>query len=541
MTLIQLPDNPKSDLEGIQALSTESPAYAMNQFVIIEDRAPGSGRLYFGQITGPQRNLNRTGLSEFDQTTITGLEAVMREQYGRDAVVQEAFLYGIRLLRDVSSGRPEVVTRRPQIGSIARAATEQEVIDHLNLPEANSATIVGYVPGTDVGIYYDHKRLVYHSLLAGATGSGKSNAGANIIKASINLGFGCVVYDHKPDYQDMHQPNADGDTTNQQPMEVDYWFLGNHKRANGHRIVVPASCFSPTMLAATMFWQDGEVQQREEMEHGLEVYADLQEMNGTGDPWTLNDWFWWYTNGQGPGANPDEVSRQVGHRPDPRTLQAFLRKVVRRQRRPAWVDGVSIGSQQNQAQTGTMLGRNAGAGAPKWFDPVGLIKPGKVLCIKVNGSEAGREYGLFLDFMLKRVYRARAEREIGFPVHHFIDEAQDIFGGSKRFAEAAGGSMSNQIRKGRSLNIAFTIAVQSADQVPSEILNNLNSRMILRHNNASQAKSALEKATEEQRSMTAYFGPGQALVDLFGSNAVVQAQLLRSPFQLTVDSVEVEE
>jgi DNA helicase HerA-like ATPase len=101
--------------------------------------------------------------------------------------------------------------------------------------------------------------------------------------------------------------------------------------------------------------------------------------------------------------------------------------------------------------------------------------------------------------------------------------------------------MSQQIRKGRSLNIGFTIAVQSADQVPSEILNNLNSRIILRHNNAGQARSALEKATPEQLSSTAYFGPGQALVDLFGSNAVVQGQMMRSPFQLTVDNLFEEE
>ena len=541
MTLFQLPDDARSDLGSVQCIATDAANYSMNQFVIVTDSY--SGRTYFGMITGPQRNINRSGLGQFDNTTITALEAVVQGQYGREAVVSECFLYDVRLLRDVSTGTPEVVTRRPQINSIAVAATEEEVIKYMNLPEANPETIVGTIPGTEIGIYYDHKRLVYHSLLAGATGSGKSNAGANIIKASVNMGFGCVVYDHKPDYQDMEKLNADlaEDDPNQQPMDVEYWYLGRQPNSNGHTITIPASCFSPAMLAATIFWNDGEMQQREEMEHGLEIFREQMRDDDPDAVWTLNDWYWWFTNNQGGAASTADVQQMVGHAPNQRTLQALLRKVTRRNRRPSWLDGINIGSRSDQPSTGGVMGRKSGYRKPVWFDPVDKIQKGKVLCIKINGSEAGREYGLFLDFMLKRVYRARANREIKFPVHHFIDEAQDIFGGSKRFAEAAGGSMSQQIRKGRSLNIAFTIAVQSAEQVPSEILNNLNSRLILRHNNAGQARSALEKATPEQLASTAYFGPGQALVDLFGSNAVVQSQMLRSPFQLTVDTVMEDE
>jgi hypothetical protein len=539
MSLIQLPDNPNSNLEGIQALATGSADYSMNQFVMIEDAK--SGRVYFGQITGPQRNLNRTGLNEYDQSTITSLEAVAKNEYGRDAVVHEAFLYSVRLLREVTGGSVEVVTRRPQIASIGRAAEEEEVIQFLNLPDADDKTIIGTVPGTEVGIYYDHKRLVYHSLLAGATGSGKSNAGANIIKAAVNSGFGVICYDHKPDYQNMHEANAEGDADNQQKMSVQYWYLGSHKDANGHSIKVPASAFSPGILAATIFWCDNETQQREEMEHGLEIFSDERTAAGV-EHWTLNDFYWWFTKGAGSKAKPEDVENQVGHKINDRTLRAFLNKITRRNRRPTWVDGVDVGSPlAPAAPTGSVMGRTGGKKAPtNWFNPVGVVELGGVLCIKVNGSDAGREYGLFLDFMMKRIERARANRDIKHPVMHFIDEAQDIFSGSKRFAEAAGRSMSTMIRKGRSLNIAFTIAVQSADQVPEDIRNNLNSHIIMRHNNASAARAALEKATDTQLAQTAYFGPGQALVDLFGSNAVVQAQMLRAPFALTVDNFEAD-
>jgi len=531
--LIQLPDNPNSALDCINMISPSGANYSMNDFIIIDDVS--SGRKYFGQITGPQRNLNRTGLGEYDQTTITGLELVLSDAYGRDSVVQEIPLYSVRLQREVTSGVVEVVVRRPQIASKGHAASEVEVVRFLGLPTPRQDTIVGRIPGTEVGIYYDAKTLTHHTLVAGSTGSGKSNGGGNIIKAGVNLGFGTIIYDHKPDYQDIHYVNLEADTKYQQALDVEYWHLGRQKKANGNSILVPASAFTPGVLAATFFWNENETQQREEMEHGLEVYHDLQSAAGNTNPWTLNEWFWWYTANQGSAANAAQVQPQSGHLVDKATLAAMLRKIGRRNRRPEWVDGVDIGSPIGATRTGGVMGRSSASAFTNWFDPVGLIQPAKTVCIKVNGSEAGREYGLFLDFMLKRIYRARANGELSCPVHHFIDEAQDIFSGSKRFAEAASRSLSTQIRKGRSLAIAFTIAVQSADQVPDEILNNLNSRVIMRHNNSAAAKAALEKATPEQINQTAYFGPGQSLIDLFGSNAVIQAQMLRSPFALTID------
>lgn len=531
--LIQIPDNPNSDLDGVNMIAPGSADYIMNQFAIVEDQS--SGRTYFGQFTGPQRNLNRTGLTEFDQTTITGLELVLNKSYGRESVVQETYLYSVRLLGEVTSGTVEGVVRRPQIASVGRAATEDEVVRYLGLPAPRMETIIGKIPETKVGVYYDFKRLTHHTLVAGSTGSGKSNGGGNIIKAGVNMNFGTIIYDHKPDYQDIHDVNPEADEKHQQSMDVEYWYLGCQKKANGKSILVPASSLTPGVLAATFFLNDNETQQREEMEHGLEVYHDLQAAAGNTNPWTLNEWFWWYTGGNGTAANAAQVQQQSGHLVDKATLAAMLRKIGRRARRPEWVDGVDIGSPVGATRAGGVMGVSAVSAFTNWFDPVGLIQPGKTVCIKVNGSEAGREYGLFLDFMLKRIYNARANGELNCPIHHFIDEAQDIFSGSKRFAEAAGKSLSTQIRKGRSLSIAFTIAVQSADQVPTEILNNLNSRIIMRHNNSASAKAALEKATPEQINQTAHFGPGQALIDLFGSNAVVQAQMLRSPFALTVD------
>jgi hypothetical protein len=71
--------------------------------------------------------------------------------------------------------------------------------------------------------------------------------------------------------------------------------------------------------------------------------------------------------------------------------------------------------------------------------------------------------------------------------------------------------------------------------VPEEIRNNLNTQIIHLHNNHNQAKEAMTRATAEQIAMTDTFGPGECLVYLYGSNAVMQCQMRRSPFKLTKD------
>jgi len=47
----------------------------------------------------------------------------------------------------------------------------------------------------------------------------------------------------------------------------------------------------------------------------------------------------------------------------------------------------------------------------------------------------------------------------------------------------------------------------------------------------------LEKAADAQIEMTKNFGPGEALVDLFGASAVVNARMRLSPFQLTTEEL----
>lgn len=559
MTLIQIPDTINSDLSLICGYTFNEPELSANDFVIVEDHA--SRRNYFGQVVGPQANLNRSALGPQDNSTINAFEQLEQNNYSREVVVREVYFYQVNLIKDITQDPPSSVRRRPQIGSIARLATENEIITYLNLPEVNERYRIGQIIDTNIGIYLSSKTFYYQSLIAGATGSGKTNSCANYIRAALQMGFAVIIYDHKPDYQHIDKPNQDAidilnrngqtdqDITWIEGINADYYYLGEESTAfQGTPIAIPASEFDPAVLAAVMYYPPNETNSREEFETLLEEFDDERHADQNGNEpviWTLGDFFQWVTSNQNPWQPPEHARERLGGR-QASTYRAMVAKMLRRNRRPAWVDGgLPIRPTANSnsprgrrpSASAAVFGQDQTPQQPQWFDPTNLLQPGRALVIRVGQAGGGRDYGLFLNYMLKRVYDLKEQRQITFPVLHHIDEAQDLFNGSKQFASAIGNVLSEGVRKGRSRQIAFTIAVQSAAQIPDDILNNLNTRIIHRHNRASEAQRALEKAADAQISMTRNFGPGEALVDLFGASAVVNARMRLSPFQLTTEEL----
>jgi Helicase HerA, central domain/Bacterial protein of unknown function (DUF853) len=556
---LQVPDTINSDLSLICGYTFNQPELSANDFVIIEDSA--SQRKYFGQVVGPQANLNRSALGPQDNATINAFEQLEQKKYTREVVVREVYFYQVNLIKDITQNPPSSVRLRPQIGSIARQATEDEIITYLNLPPADERYRIGQIIDTNIGIYINPRTLFYQSLIAGSTGSGKTNSCANYIRAALQMNFAVIIYDHKPDYQHIDIPNQDAkdilnsseqtdqDTTWIEGINTDYYYLGDESTAfKGTPIAIPASEFDPAVLAAVMYYPPNEMNSREEFETLLEEFDDERQADRNGNEpaiWTLRDFFQWVTSNQNPWQPPEHARERLGGK-QAATYKAMVSKMLRRNRRPAWVDGGEpIRPQSNSNGTksikpnpsAAMFGKDTAPQKPQWFDPVSLLTPGKALVIRVGQSGGGRDYGLFLNYMLKRVYDLKEQRQIKFPVLHHIDEAQDLFNGNKQFASAMGNVLSEGVRKGRSKKIAFTIAVQSAAQIPDDILNNLNTRIIHRHNRASEAQRALEKAADAQISMTKNFGPGEALVDLFGASAVVNARMRLSPFQLTTEEL----
>ena len=552
---IQIPDKPNDDLSLIRCYAFNEPNLSMNDFVIIEDST--SHRQYFGQIASPQANLNRSALGPQDNATVNALEELFNERYAREVVVREVYYYQVSLLKDITDGQGRSIRRRPQIGSIIRATNQEEILRFLNLPPYNEQYKIGEIEDAEIGICLSAKTLFYQTLIAGATGSGKSNTSGNYIAAALEMGFSVIVYDHKPDYQHLHLPNSE--ISSPVPnwvrgLAVDYYRLGGDvgMGARGNAIAVPASEFDPAILASVLFPSRNEALQRELVETLLDDYETITNGSSiTRQKWTLNQFYYWVTSNDPDNPEPPSAFRGLI---DKKTYKAMVGKLIRRGRKPEWVDGgIPVRGQLRNDIQNSPLGKNRSSNSDffgnsntntddsTWFDPDGLLTPSRALVIRVSTASGGRDYGLFLNYMLRRVYELKDERRLTFPVLHHIDEAQDIFGADKQFADALGSVLSEGIRKGRSRQIAFNIAVQSAAQVPDDILNNLNSRIVHRHNRSSEAQRALEKATDAQISAVRSFGPGEALVDLFGATAVMNANMRQSPFQLTTEELLTQE
>ncbi|MHC5729665.1 MAG: hypothetical protein ACYTXY_37185, partial [Nostoc sp.] len=186
------------------------------------------------------------------------------------------------------------------------------------------------------------------------TGSGKTNSCANYIRAALQMGFAVIIYDHKPDYQHIHRPNQDAtdilngngqtdqDTTWIEGINADYYYLGDESAAfQGTPIGIPASEFDPAVLAAVMYYPPNETNSREEFETLLEEFDDERQANQDGNDqviWTLRDFFQWVTSNQDPWQPPESARERLGGR-QASTYKAMVSKMLRRNRRPAWVDG----------------------------------------------------------------------------------------------------------------------------------------------------------------------------------------------------------
>jgi hypothetical protein len=269
--IIQMPDDQNCDTSLAYYYGWNNTVMSAGQFITIT--CPSSGRKYLGQIIAPQINLNRDALTRFDNTTINQLEAVQQERFHRDVVIKEVFYYKVKLLRDISGATPKSVRRRPQTAALGQASTEDEIIRYIGLPKADPKLQIGAIIDTDIAVCFDQRTGLHHTLAAGSTGSGKSNTLGSIACAAISAGACVIICDHKPDYQNITEPNDEGS----QPWfrglsNVSYWRLGGQRRnAAENNITVPASSLDSTMIASAIFHHPNEYNQKEAADTLLEI------------------------------------------------------------------------------------------------------------------------------------------------------------------------------------------------------------------------------------------------------------------------------
>jgi hypothetical protein len=539
-TFIQCHDETGDDA-AVHLLATDgteqSPALS---FVITRTQEA----IYFGQLSAAAKWLNRTAQHRFEAASVEALHRIERGEMKNHAFFRLSQYHCCDIMVErQNGGLLSAPMTRPQAGSRWQVASAAEAAEFLALPVDGVG--IGHIAGIktreggtiDMRLTFD--LLVHHIMSGGATGSGKSNTNVNIIRAAQATDFCTLVYDMKPDYSEIDQPNDERMSSGIFPaglQNVVYWSLGVDKRnANETPISVAAHELDPAKLAQVIFYRPGEEMQQEVAEQLLMGFADNQEKAGN-STWTMGDFIGWLSS-----APMATAGGAAGQMPFPavfnqQTYNAVRSKITRPGRIPSWIDAAS--HQRRRPMGGALSG---GGGTPEQYTDrifTGL-RPKQVHVIRVRAEGDGRSYALFLDYAMRKVAELRRdESENTPPILHMIDEAADIFKSpNKRLAQAMEGTVDEQVRKGRSLSIGFVLSSQSAGDIPERVRHNLNSVIIFRHRQPKILQEILPEMTDATRSIAARLQPGEALVQLFKTNGLSRCRMWQSPAKLHKPSV----
>lgn len=531
------------------------PPLGSGDFAIVEDSDQQAK--WMAQVIEPQRNLPLLGLSRESPSEVSIFERILLGEIDKSIFLRQVYYYRLQLIGEVDkeTGRLTSVHRRPRAGSIGSVAKPEEVRKALDLPAVEGKNIVGRIHSTEIPIAMGWSAFKQHALVAGATGSGKSNTVANLIKAAQSHKACVIIYDQKPDYQHIDRENDERHLFKKWGPEMASIFAlentgkyclwqGNEERDSQELpIAVRSREVSVDMLVNALFYQPDEGNQRDTFRALLRHYKDQDK------EWTLGKFRKWVADSSrkpSAGKNQrytEEVSSlaklydmQGWGQPNDLNIGAMLRKIPIRQ--PKWLDSLEDATGSAPPRSGIWSSNvRSLADLTGYFTPLQHLAEGKVIVIRTNAE--GREYGLFLSYILRQIYDLKRSGQIKFPIVNIVDEAQDIFQGGSAIRDTATFTLNEIIRKGRSKDISFVIAVQSVSQIPDSVLINLNSRFIHRQNSIEELRLAIPSATRELMTNALTFGSGEALVSIIGARAVVHAEMAPSPFELTKTSISI--
>jgi hypothetical protein len=286
-----------------------------------------------------------------------------------------------------------------------------------------------------------------------------------------------------------------------------------------------ASDFNPDLLAGLFFYSASENNQFEGFAaaaHALrqQVFAHHRESYSVQD--ILNE-----VNNRGPGGNvaPQEQIHEM-------VVGAIQRKVVNRRRHYRWLDTVGEpiqpGAGQRQRFAGGRLDRDGRrVGALSLRD---LVAPGSIIVVDYRDMDEG-SYAAIVSIFLKEAQRLR-KRGQGAGVVQLIDEAHRIFDNESRHSATLSGSFERVMREGRSVDHSVVMSLQNASQIPPRVMNNLNTKIVMRQNSKAEADAATQTMGKEFAAQAMRLGTGHALVSMHESRAIVLAQMAPSPYEL---------
>jgi DNA helicase HerA-like ATPase len=146
-------------------------------------------------------------------------------------------------------------------------------------------------------------------------------------------------------------------------------------------------------------------------------------------------------------------------------------------------------------------------------------------------------YAVLVSYFLREGQRYRKPRgassALGRPgLVQLVDEAHRLFDNKSRHGPTLAAAFERVMREGRSADHSIVLSLQNASQIPHRVMNNLNTRMVMRQNSRAEAEAATETMGREFAAQALRLGTGHALVSLHESRAPVLAQMAPSPYEL---------
>lgn len=551
--MLILHDALTGDLTHIQAFADLAEGFSLFDYVRI--RQP-DGRAWIGQIVQPNQNVSTVG-HRLDPTILHGLR--LMQAHPDVQSVQSVQVFDILILGEYKDGQMVTPRLRPLPGSAVTKLDARETAGVIEVPgvsehDDGASNVIGELLNADgVPLCLDEAKFNYHVMVAGGTGSGKSNVAANLIDQAVKCGKCVLVHDAKPDYGLIRRPNSDPRVAAVWERFEDYK-LAPHGAADVVRIGFYGKCdpdavdevvgfrcsdFHPEMLAG-LFFTGPELAEQNGFE-GFVGAADALHQQAQEEPsrhYTL-----------------DLILQEVRRRNDANgnvplheaihelTARSIVRKVSGRRRAYPWLDAVGLplaaapanrfrGSRLDSAQHRVVTPFNLSA----------LVAPGRVLVIDYSQME-DQSYAVVLSYFLRECQRFRkqpAPPESPRPgVVQLVDEAHRVVDNRSRHGPVLGNAFGRVMREGRSVDHSIILSLQNASQVPPRVMNNLNTRIVMRQNSKAEADAATETMGRDFAAQAMRLGTGHALVSLHESRATVLAQMAPSPYELMrTDNVE---
>lgn len=537
--MIILHDQSGGDLSHIQAIARISEGFSLYDYVRIE-QAEGT-TAWIGQIVQPNMNISTVG-DRLSPTILHGLQ-LMQSHTGVQSV-ESVQIFDVLLLGQYEEEHLLTARIRPLPGSVVLPLNADETSRVIEIPALvpqadGTNNVVGELLNADhVPLCVDERKFNYHIMIAGGTGSGKSNAAANFIEQALRFGKCVLLHDAKPDYRLVNQPNTDRrvqrvwqgfERYGLQPRSAAnlrrYGFYRRCNPANVDEVIgFHASDFAPEMLAGFLFYEASEVQQYESfMSSAQHLY---QQLGGNRQTYSLDEILAEVQRRMTPSANPQEQIHQL-------TGNTILQKVGRRRQQLPWLDviGQRTGRQARNRLAGSRLDGQSGQTVQP-FNLEDSVAPGRLLLIDYSDMDE-QSYALLLSYFLRvsQDYRRR-NRTGGVGIVQMVDEAHRVFDNESRHEGTLARSFARVMREGRSQNHGIILSLQNASQIPPRVMNNLNTKVVMRQNSKVEADAATQTMGKEFSAQSMRLGTGHALVSFHESRATVLAQMAPSPYEL---------